>query len=263
MITIRPSTDMNYPAVPPEAAAEEHKKRIPLVWIPATLSVGLLIAAIYLGGRIVTAHSHKQAAANTSNGAHQPARVQPRLAQPRVVVEAPIIAPSLGVPSSGAQSQGAQSPGPQSQAPQPQAPQPQAMLTAHAEMQAEARAPKPAPTFVGPQLSFVGPQASIIVPHASFIGPQLTAAATMPAETFPMINPRTGERYIQVGALNLEATRRFVQHLRSQNLQPHVAPGPTPEVLRVLIGPFDNTDALTEQKTRLQTQGIDTFVRKY
>jgi hypothetical protein len=253
MITIRPSTDMNYPAVPPEAAAEEHKKRIPLVWIPATLSVGLLIAAIYLGGRIVTAHSHKQAAANTSNGAHQPARVQPRLAQPRVVVEAPIIAPSLGVPSSGAQSQGAQL----------QGPPPQATLTAHAEMQAEARAPKPAPTVVGPQPSFVGPQPSLIVPHASFIGPQLTAAATMPAETVPMINPRTGERYIQVGALNLEATRRFVQHLRSQNLQPHVAPGPTPEVLRVLIGPFDNTDALTEQKTRLQTQGIDTFVRKY
>jgi hypothetical protein len=252
MITIRPSTDMNYPAVPPEAAAEEHKKRIPLVWIPATLSVGLLIAAIYLGGRIVTAHSHKQAAPNTSNGAHQTARVQPRLAQPRVVLEAPIIA-SQGVQSNGSQSQGAQS----------QGPQPQATLTAHAEMQAEARAPKPAPTFIGPQPSFVGPQPSVIVPHASFIGPQLTAAATMPAETVPMINPLTGERYIQVGALNLEATRRFVQHLRSQNLQPHVAPGPTPEVLRVLIGPFDNTDALTEQKTKLQTLGIDTFVRKY
>ncbi len=33
--------------------------------------------------------------------------------------------------------------------------------------------------------------------------------------------------------------------------------------MRVLIGPFDNPDALNEKKAQLQTEGIDTFVREY
>ena len=56
---------------------DEGKKRMPLVWIPATLSVGLLIAAIYLGGRILTAHSPVPA----------PVEIPP----PAPVVAAPIV----------------------------------------------------------------------------------------------------------------------------------------------------------------------------
>src|SRR5579862_8823146 len=64
MIDIRPTSASPSNAsldasLAPEIAAtpEEHQKRIPLVWIPVTLGVGLLIAAIYLGGRIVTGHT--------------------------------------------------------------------------------------------------------------------------------------------------------------------------------------------------------------
>ncbi len=78
-----------------------------------------------------------------------------------------------------------------------------------------------------------------------------------------MIAPQKGERYIQVGALNEEATRRFIQRLRNEKMEPHVAPGPTPELMRVLIGPFDNRDALNEKKAQIETEGIKTFVRQY
>src|SRR5579863_1782892 len=63
MLPTRPPTDADSVPPPPDDAAksEENPKRIPLVWIPATLGIGLLIAAIYLGGRIVTAHSAVQA----------------------------------------------------------------------------------------------------------------------------------------------------------------------------------------------------------
>ena len=84
-----------------------------------------------------------------------------------------------------------------------------------------------------------------------------------PDDGIPMITPHAGQRYIQVGALDQEATRRFVQHLRSENLDPHVAEGPKPQLMRVLIGPFDNRDALNEKKAQLETEGIDTFVREY
>jgi len=86
-----------------------------------------------------------------------------------------------------------------------------------------------------------------------------------PNDEIPSITPKAGERYIQVGALDLEmtATRRFVDRLRNEILEPHVAPGPKPDLMRVLIGPFDNPDALRTRQAQLQAEGIDTFVRQY
>jgi cell division septation protein DedD len=171
----------------PEAAAgtEEHKKRIPLIWIPATLSVGLLIAAVYLGGRIVKGSAD---------------------AKPPV---------------------------------------------------ARAAAPAPPPPPLVQVTALPDPPSP-----AQKLGPEPLTAVT-PDDGVPMIAPQKGERYIQVGALNEEATRRFIQRLRNEKMEPHVAPGPTPELMRVLIGPFDNRDALNEKKAQIETEGIKTFVRQY
>jgi cell division septation protein DedD len=170
--------------IPPEVAVKD-KKPIPLVWIPATLGIGLLIAALYLGGRIVAAH--------------RPARVPAR-----TTINLPRAEPS-----------------------QPPVTHPVLAAAVKPEIQPE----------------------------------QSATVATDDAA--PVIAPQGGERYIQLGAFNLAATRRFVQHLRSEKLEPLVAPGPKPEILRVLIGPFDNRDALNEKKAQLQTEGFDTFVREY
>jgi cell division septation protein DedD len=202
MITIKPSSASDDPSLPPEPSEEELKNRIPLVWIPATLVVGLLIAAVYLGGRIVKAHP----SANTSS------------ANPAVVQKAtPAVPPPVSVKSDPAP------------------------LAEPAKASPVAETPAPAAT-------------------ASRSEP-LTAVT--PDDGIPMITPQTGERYIQVGALDQEATRRFVQRLRKEKLDPHVAIGPTPELMRVLIGPFDNRDALNEKKAQLELGGFDTFIREY
>lgn len=183
-------------ATPEVAAKDEHKKRIPLVWIPATLSIGLLIAAIYLVSRIVTAH--KPAPASIAAVA--------------------------------------------------------------------------APVQVKPLLNNEPPAAATISTSPQTPKPKENAeVANVPAEkvenqgddAIPLITPHAGERYLQVGALDQEATRRFVQHLRNENLEPHVAPGPKPELMRVLIGPFDNHEALNEKKAQILNEGMETFVREY
>lgn len=205
MITIRPSTIEENASATPEGGSdiEEHKKRIPLVWIPVTLGVGLLIAAIYLRGRIVTVIPHANPA---------PAHVAATIPAPAPTPQAP--AP---------------------QAPAPQSPAPQTM---------------PATTADTPKLA------------AKLVGPELPAAMAA-QDGIPMITPRTGERYIQVGALNAEATRRMVRRLRENGREPHVAPGPKPELLRVLIGPFDDLVKMFEEKRQLEAAGVETFVRKY
>jgi cell division septation protein DedD len=198
MITIRPSTIPDDATSSPANDApdlEEHKKRIPLVWIPATLGVGLLIAALYLRGRIVLTHPP---------------------AKPAVVQQAAPV------------------PAPPRPAPAPPVDIPVATTTK----------PEPPP------------------PEQEFVGPQLPSIDTG-KYGIPTITPRRGDLYIQVGALNPDATRRLLARLRSEKLDPHVAPGPRPELLRVLIGPFDNRDALNERKAQLEAEGVDTFVRQY
>ena len=198
MITIRPSTISDDATASPANDApdpEEHKKRIPLVWIPATLGVGLLIAALYLRGRIVLTHPPSK---------------------PAIIQQA---------------------------------------------------APVPAPPRPAPALPVVTPVATMTKPEPpppapEFVGPQLPSIATGDYG-IPTITPRRGELYIQVGALNPEATLRQLARLRSEKLEPHVAPGPRPELLRVLIGPFDNREALNERKAQLEAEGVDTFVRQY
>ncbi len=157
---------------------------MPLIWIPATLCVGLLIAAIYLGGRILTAHSPTAAPVQASTA------VQTRPA----AQAAPAIPPQ-----------------PKSEVPAP-------------------------------------------LPEA----PKLVTD-----EQIPMITPQAGERYIQVSALSAEAAERYIRQLRQAKLEPHVAPGPRPELLRVLIGPFADQDALTQTKNDLERAGIKNFVRRY
>lgn len=179
---------------------EEEPKRIPIIWLPATLTVGLAVAALYLAGRIFAAHPH-----------HNP----PSPAPPEHVAAAPV---PVSVP------------------PAPQAPTLIATPTA-------------TPTDVKPD----APDAAAATPSQP--------AAKVGDDTF--IDPETGRRYIQVGALTPEASRRFVEHLRAENFDPHVAPGPVPELKRVLIGPFDNLSDLNKTKAQLEAKGIPTFVRQY
>jgi cell division septation protein DedD len=208
MITIKPSsTTDNGDTTPVEDSDSEHKKRIPLVWIPATLVVGLLIAAIYLGGRIVKAHGH----------------AKPETVHLATPIPIPAVKPESVTPQSND-------------------------LPPSAPPQTTEKIEPPAVPTKASTKEFVGPEPLTLV---------------QPGDGIPMITPRSGELYIQVGALDSEATRRFVQRLRSEGMQPHVAPGPKPELMRVLIGPFDDRNTLNEKKAQLESEGIDTFVRQY
>lgn len=171
-----------------EQESEEPRKRIPLASIPVTILIGLLIAALYLGGRILTARRVQRPPAAIHSATPAPPPVQP-------------VAKAVAQPV------------------QPDA--------------------KPASAVTPPSNSG--------------------------DDTLPLIEPHSGERYIQVGALNPDTkdTRQFVERLRREGFDPHVAEGPAPELMRVLIGPFTNDGALNEKKAQIESEGIDTFVREY
>jgi cell division septation protein DedD len=183
-------------AIAGEQKNQEPRKRIPLASIPVTISIGLLIAALYLGGRIFTAH---------------------RIQKPSPAIHA-----------------------------------------APAPLKAEA---KPVPPPAQSEAKPAAPPLAALPKPATPATPENLSAD----DGLPTIQPRSGERYLQVGALDPDAkdTRRFVERLRSEGLDPHVTAGPTPALTRVLIGPFTKLDALNEKKAQIEGEGIDTFVREY
>jgi cell division septation protein DedD len=184
MTTIGPAVADNSDD-PPKLDAD-HKKRIPMVWIPVTLGIGLLIGAIYLGGRIVTAHQQTQTVRPT-----QP--VPPQVAQ----VDSPI----------------------------PAEPPAQSVTQGIAQPEPEVK---------------------------------------VDDSDAPVITPEPGKLYLQVGAFNATATQRFIRNLRNdQQLEAHLAPGPKPGVMRILIGPFDNDAAFKEKKVQIERDGIAAFARRY
>ncbi len=139
---------------------------------------------------------------------------------------------------------------------------------------APAATEKPSPaseiTPVAPAVSPAAPTVSKVTPAVSNAAPAdsthpvpVSTPAVIDPQDLDVITPQPGERYIQISALNTESARRYVNELRHGPLEPHLAPGPTENLLRVLIGPFKDTSSLLTARSDLLAAGIDCFIREY
>ena len=90
--------------------------------------------------------------------------------------------------------------------------------------------------------------------------PSPTAIST---NSFTLITPQHGERYLQVAAVTPHMVLTYVDTLREANLQAVVAPGPAPELMRILVGPFKDHDSMDHAKALLEATGKHPFVRDY
>ncbi|GGS13490.1 SPOR domain-containing protein [Deinococcus knuensis] len=101
------------------------------------------------------------------------------------------------------------------------------------------------------------PSALLYPPRAqSGAATPATPAATTPAATPPA---PSGPTYLQVGAFDrVESAQNLVQQLRDLGYNPTVN-APEGKKVTVLVGPYENPDALTRTETRLATNGLDSF----
>jgi len=83
------------------------------------------------------------------------------------------------------------------------------------------------------------------------------------AANFTVITPQPGERYLQVGAVSPHMVLTYIDHLRIVNLDAVIAPGPTPDLLRVLVGPFPDRDSMDKAKAILEASGRSPIIRSY
>jgi cell division septation protein DedD len=78
-----------------------------------------------------------------------------------------------------------------------------------------------------------------------------------------VITPQPGERFLQVAAVSPHMVLTYVDNLRIANLDAVIAPGPTPDLLRVLVGPFPDRDSLDKAKAQLEAAGKSPIIRSY
>ena len=93
--------------------------------------------------------------------------------------------------------------------------------------------------------------------------PKSAPAPVVSAKGFTVITPLAGEQYLQIAAVSPHMVLTYVDTLRASNLDAIVAPGPTPDLLRILVGPFQDRDSMEKLRAQLVTAGRSPIVRIY
>jgi cell division septation protein DedD len=85
-----------------------------------------------------------------------------------------------------------------------------------------------------------------------------------PASRDDLREPAAGQTFLQVVAGRRSDAEVVASVLRKKGFAALLAPGPVPEVFRVLVGPLQDSAAITSTRANLQKAGFDrTLVRRY
>lgn len=217
-----PAVESVAPAPVPDSA-EALKKKV-YMGFGATIAVALVLAGLYVGGRVFAARGSAMT---------PPVKTAAIVNQPTPLIERPIVAEKPTPLAPGAT--------------QPATPPPPALV---ATVSPEPKAAAPAPPAA---------VATIPVPEPPKSEP--SAVAAQPVRK--LVNPQPKEMYLQLAALGPKALDKYLPEAEAQGLHPVVAPGPDATVFRVLVGPFPDKDTLHKQEQALQEKGLQPMVRIY
>ena len=135
---------------------------------------------------------------------------------------------------------------------------------------AEQPAPKDAPPIVIDPRGEEAPRASQLpVGEVAFTPPPVAAPAPRdpePSTPQGLLEPRSGERYLQVLATARTEADLVAETLRKKGYTAHVTSGPSPALFRVLVGPFSESETSELSKTREELVGAGfqrPIMRKY
>lgn len=92
---------------------------------------------------------------------------------------------------------------------------------------------------------------AVIAPTVASIEPPLFA------------EPVAGAIYLQMSAVEDGIALIFCEGLRKRGFRAFAAPGPSPKIFRVLIGPLPDAESYQRVKGALDQIGLSSFARKY
>ena len=95
------------------------------------------------------------------------------------------------------------------------------------------------------------------------IPPPLETAKPADVSPVPKIQPPTEQTFLQVSAVPKAEAEILAERLMKKGFQAMVAPGPSDNIYRVLVGPAKDTAELDKMKSDLELAGLKSIARKY
>ena len=127
----------------------------------------------------------------------------------------------------------------------------------------QAASQKPAETPLAPEITTPAEPADPAVVPSAFSGPKEDTPAAQEGADSGLISPQHGQRYLQIAAISARYSQTFLAEVSRYNVQARVAPGPSDDLVRVVIGPFADRESLMAAKAQIQVMWPDCFVRVY
>lgn len=118
------------------------------------------------------------------------------------------------------------------------------------------------------RLSKPQPTVGTVSENAAEASVRASAVAKPPPEPEPasaarVAEPPRGTVFLQVSAQDLANAQVFADALAQRGFRTVIAPGPTRDVFRVLVGPLEGPEQLARTREELKAAGFESIVRKY
>jgi cell division septation protein DedD len=106
------------------------------------------------------------------------------------------------------------------------------------------------------------PEISKPEPSAPAIG-EPVAAVPVEAPAWNTVDPQSGDLYLQLATMGPNSTNDYLKTLDAKGIHPRIAPGPSENLHRLLIGPYPDKAALEKEQQELESAGIEFIARRY
>lgn len=114
--------------------------------------------------------------------------------------------------------------------------------------------PPAAPPAVTPT-----PKPAVVAPPPA--STELVAPVVLPGPEWE--RPQANRTYLQIGSIEKGVAEVLAQGLRIRGLRATVAPGVTPKVYRIIVGPFESVPEMKGVEKMLAGMGFQTFPRQF
>jgi cell division septation protein DedD len=83
------------------------------------------------------------------------------------------------------------------------------------------------------------------------------------APVWNTVDPQSGELYLQLAAMGPNSTNDYLKMLQAKGIHPRIAPGPSENLHRIVIGPYSDQPALEKEQKDLEAAGVQSMARHY
>jgi cell division septation protein DedD len=77
------------------------------------------------------------------------------------------------------------------------------------------------------------------------------------------VDPQSGELYLQLATMGPNSTNEYLKLLHAKGIHPGIAPGPSDNLHRIVMGPYPDRAALEKEQHELEAAGIEFMARRY